>query len=69
MAGYAPFPVAFHDEAPGEGEAVNPYARDEKLKRVWIKPGTDGADAPHRRHREECRHAAISITTRRTTRR
>jgi 2-oxoglutarate ferredoxin oxidoreductase subunit alpha len=42
MDGYAPFPVAFHTDAPGEGEAVNPYARDEKLKRVWIKPGTPG---------------------------
>ncbi len=40
MAGYQPFPVAFHDEAPAEGEGVNPYARDEKLARVWIKPGT-----------------------------
>ncbi len=42
MGGYAPFPVVFHDQAPGEGEAVNPYKRDEKLKRVWIKPGTAG---------------------------
>ena len=42
MASYEPFPVAFHDEAPGEGEAVNPYARDDKLARVWIKPGTPG---------------------------
>ena len=41
MAGYAPFPVSFHDEPPAEGEAVNPYARDAKLARVWIKPGTD----------------------------
>jgi 2-oxoglutarate ferredoxin oxidoreductase subunit alpha len=40
MAGYAPFSVRFHDEAPAEGEGVNPYARDEKLARVWIKPGT-----------------------------
>ncbi len=40
MGVYAPFPVAFHDEAPAEGEAVNPYARDDKLARVWIKPGT-----------------------------
>ena len=40
MTGYAPFPVRFHDEAPAEGEGVNPYARDEKLARVWIKPGT-----------------------------
>jgi 2-oxoglutarate ferredoxin oxidoreductase subunit alpha len=42
MAGYAPFPVAFHDTPPEEGEAVNPYARDGKLARVWIKPGTPG---------------------------
>ena len=32
----------FHDEPPAEGEAVNPYARDDKLARVWIKPGTPG---------------------------
>ncbi len=42
MAGYEPFPVRFHDEAPAEGEAVNPYARDGKLARVWIRPGTPG---------------------------
>jgi 2-oxoglutarate ferredoxin oxidoreductase subunit alpha len=42
MSGYQPFPVRFHDERPGEGQAVNPYARDEKLARVWIKPGTPG---------------------------
>jgi 2-oxoglutarate ferredoxin oxidoreductase subunit alpha len=41
MGGYAPFPVAFHTEAPAEGEAVNPYKRDGKLARVWIKPGTE----------------------------
>ncbi len=46
MAGYEPFPVRFHEEAPAEGEKVNPYARDEKLARVWIKPGT-----PDLRHR------------------
>ena len=40
MDGYAPFPVHHHDTPPAEGEAVNPYARDEKLARVWIKPGT-----------------------------
>jgi 2-oxoglutarate ferredoxin oxidoreductase subunit alpha len=40
MADYQPFPAAFHDTPLGEGEKVNPYARDEKLKRVWIKPGT-----------------------------
>jgi 2-oxoglutarate ferredoxin oxidoreductase subunit alpha len=40
MSLYQPFPVHFHDEAPAEGQGVNPYARDEKLARVWIKPGT-----------------------------
>jgi 2-oxoglutarate/2-oxoacid ferredoxin oxidoreductase subunit alpha len=42
MSGYAPFPVAFHDAPLGDDEAVNPYARDDRLKRVWIKPGTPG---------------------------
>jgi 2-oxoglutarate/2-oxoacid ferredoxin oxidoreductase subunit alpha len=42
MAGYERFPVSFHDTPPAEGEAVNPYARDDKLARVWIKPGTPG---------------------------
>ena len=42
MASYSPFPVSFHDTPLAEGEAVNPYARDEKLARVWIKPGTPG---------------------------
>src|SRR5436305_608719 len=42
MAGYAPFAVHFHDEPPAEGEGVNPYTRDDKLARVWIKPGTPG---------------------------
>jgi 2-oxoglutarate ferredoxin oxidoreductase subunit alpha len=42
MDAYAPFPVSFHDAPLDEGEAVNPYARDPKLARVWIKPGTPG---------------------------
>jgi 2-oxoglutarate/2-oxoacid ferredoxin oxidoreductase subunit alpha len=42
MAGYQPFVVRFHEEPPAEGEAVNPYSRDEKLARVWIRPGTPG---------------------------
>src|SRR5215212_6645931 len=42
MASYEPFPVVFHDEPPAEGEQVNPYARDSKLARVWIRPGTPG---------------------------
>src|SRR3546814_18511328 len=42
MAGYAPFPVKFPDALPPEGEPLLPYARDEKLARPWIKPGTPG---------------------------
>src|SRR5687768_14872195 len=42
MGSYQSFPVSFHDEPPGEGEQVNPYKRDDKLARVWIKPGTPG---------------------------
>jgi 2-oxoglutarate ferredoxin oxidoreductase subunit alpha len=39
---YEEFPVTFHEELPPEGAELNPYARDEKLARVWIKPGTPG---------------------------
>jgi 2-oxoglutarate ferredoxin oxidoreductase subunit alpha len=46
MSGYAPFPVTFHTQAPAEGETVNPYARDAKRARVWIRPGTP--DLTHR---------------------
>jgi 2-oxoglutarate ferredoxin oxidoreductase subunit alpha len=42
MSTYKPFPVAFHTELPPEGEKFMPYARDEKLKRPWVKPGTPG---------------------------
>lgn len=42
MSSYTPFPVTFHEEAPAEGEKFLPYARDEKLKRPWVKPGTPG---------------------------
>jgi 2-oxoglutarate ferredoxin oxidoreductase subunit alpha len=42
MAGYAPFPVEFYEDAPAEGEGFNPYARDDKLARIWIRPGTPG---------------------------
>jgi 2-oxoglutarate ferredoxin oxidoreductase subunit alpha len=44
MAGYAPFPVAFFDQAPAEGEQVMPYARNDELARPWIKPGTPGLE-------------------------
>lgn len=42
MSGYAPFPVEFETRVPAEGEAFLPYARDDKLKRPWVKPGTPG---------------------------
>ncbi|MBN8807597.1 MAG: 2-oxoacid:acceptor oxidoreductase subunit alpha [Sphingomonas sp.] len=37
---YEPFPVQFLEEAPAEG--FKPYARDAKLARPWVKPGTPG---------------------------
>jgi 2-oxoglutarate ferredoxin oxidoreductase subunit alpha len=42
MSTYKPFPVTHHTELPPEGEKFMPYARDEKLKRPWVKPGTPG---------------------------
>jgi 2-oxoglutarate ferredoxin oxidoreductase subunit alpha len=42
MSGYQPFPVQFFEDAPADGEGFNPYARDGKLARVWIRPGTPG---------------------------
>ncbi|WP_137861112.1 MULTISPECIES: 2-oxoacid:acceptor oxidoreductase subunit alpha [unclassified Sphingomonas] len=42
MSSYAPFPVTFHTEVPPEGEKFQPYGRDAKLKRPWVKPGTPG---------------------------
>ncbi len=42
MSAYAPFPVKFHDEVPPEGEKFQPYARNEKRARPWVKPGTPG---------------------------
>ena len=42
MSEYRPFPVQFFEDAPAEGEGFNPYGRDEKLARVWIRPGTPG---------------------------
>jgi len=44
MNGYTPFPVAFHDKLPAEGEGVMPYARNGDLARPWIKPGTPGLE-------------------------
>ncbi|QLC21355.1 2-oxoacid:acceptor oxidoreductase subunit alpha [Parasphingopyxis sp. CP4] len=42
VSDFEPFPVTFHEDAPGEDESFNPYARDEKLARPWVKPGTPG---------------------------
>tara|TARA_R110001606_G_scaffold258475_6_gene406237 strand:- start:4350 stop:6236 length:1887 start_codon:yes stop_codon:yes gene_type:complete len=38
MSSYKPFPVSFLDSVPEGG--FQPYARDEKLARPWVKPGT-----------------------------
>ncbi|MDM7930164.1 2-oxoacid:acceptor oxidoreductase subunit alpha [Blastomonas fulva] len=40
MASYKAFPVEFMDKAQDGG--FLPYARDEKLARPWVKPGTPG---------------------------
>jgi 2-oxoglutarate ferredoxin oxidoreductase subunit alpha len=40
MSRYAPFPVSFLTERPADG--FQPYARDDKLARPWVKPGTPG---------------------------
>ncbi|HEU5482913.1 MAG TPA: 2-oxoacid:acceptor oxidoreductase subunit alpha [Sphingomicrobium sp.] len=44
MSGYQPFPVAFLETAPAEGEGVMPYARNGDLARPWIRPGTPGLE-------------------------
>jgi 2-oxoglutarate ferredoxin oxidoreductase subunit alpha len=40
MADFKPFPVTFLESVPEGG--FKPYARDAKLKRPWVKPGTPG---------------------------
>ena len=45
MSGYAPFPVVHaneNDVARNAAGKVQPFSRDEKLARPWIKPGTPG---------------------------
>ena len=42
MTQYQPFPVEFYNEQPSEDAPFSPYARDGKLARVWVKPGTPG---------------------------
>jgi len=40
LESYKPFPVEFLESVPEGG--FKPYARDHKLKRPWVKPGTPG---------------------------
>ncbi|WP_375396190.1 2-oxoacid:acceptor oxidoreductase subunit alpha [uncultured Sphingomonas sp.] len=40
VSDYATFPVRFLEEAPAE--VFQPYSRDSKLARPWVKPGTPG---------------------------
>jgi 2-oxoglutarate ferredoxin oxidoreductase subunit alpha len=40
MDDFTPFPVTYLEEVPEGG--FLPYARDEKLARPWVKPGTPG---------------------------
>lgn len=42
MGDYKPFPVEFRTDPPGEGEAFLPYARNDRLARPWVRPGTPG---------------------------
>ena len=42
MNGFRPFPVSFFQGHEEQSEGLNPYARDNKLARIWIKPGTPG---------------------------
>src|SRR5215210_5698778 len=63
MAGFAPFPVAFFDQAPAEGEAVMPYARNEDLARPWNKPGTGNIDYSPEAHSEMTRVRAAKVAS------
>jgi len=42
MASYQPFPVRFLEQGPDQTDGFNPYARDERLARPWVRPGTPG---------------------------
>jgi len=42
MKDYRPFPVDFYEGDEHQSEGLNPYKRDAKLARIWIKPGTPG---------------------------
>ena len=40
ISSFTPFPVSFLEDRPADG--FLPYARDDKLARPWVKPGTPG---------------------------
>ncbi len=42
MSAYEPFPVQFQTQVPPEGEKFQPYARNDRRARPWVKPGTPG---------------------------
>jgi len=42
VAAFEPFPVSFLAEPNGADGGLMPFARDDKLARPWIKPGTPG---------------------------
>ena len=42
VSAFEPFPVSFLEEKNGPDGELLPFARDEKLARPWIKPGTPG---------------------------
>jgi len=42
MSDYEPFPVTFLEVGPDQTDGFNPYARDGKLARPWVRPGTPG---------------------------
>jgi len=44
MSGYDPFPVAYLETPPAEGERILPFARNADRARPWIKPGTPGLE-------------------------
>ena len=56
MADYAPFPVAFHEEAPEEGRGGQSLCPRSQARPRLDQAGHRATDAPDRRHREECRH-------------
>ncbi len=59
------FPVRFHRRAAWpRARRSMPYTRDGKLRACLDQARHAGADAPHRRHREECRHRPYRLCAR-----